>query len=339
MNFEDILKSLKQKKYYPVYLLMGEEPYFIDVISDYIEANVLTDEEKAFNQTIVYGKDVDLKGLLLNAKRFPMMSPFQVIIVKEAQNIKDFEPLQHYLTSPQPSTILVFAHKYKSIDGRSAFGKKLKEFESKGANLAVFDSKPIYENNLKPWLIDYIKQHQLTITDKAATMMVEAMGNNLSAMVMEVDKLKVVVSPLTQITEDHVEKYVGVSKEFNAFELLKAIQYLDVQKANKIVFTMAKNSKLYPIQPIIATFFGAFSKLLIYHQLADKSDANLKTALNINNYYQAQDLKRFAQGYSIQRARECVSMLREYDMKSKGFGNSSADTADLLKELVYKIMH
>lgn len=339
MSFEEILKSLKDKSYKPVYLLMGEEPYYIDVLTDYIEANVLSEDEKAFNQTVVYGKDIDLKNILLDAKRFPMMSPYQVIIVKEAQNIKDFEPLQSYLAAPQPSTILVFAHKYKSIDGRSSLGKKLKDYEAKSGNLALLDSKAIYENTLKPWILDYVKQQQLTISDKAATMLVEAMGNNLSAIVMEIGKMKVVLGSSTQITEDHVEKYVGVSKEYNAFELLKAIQFKEVSKANKIVFVMSKNTKLYPIQPIVSTFFGAFSKLLIFHQLADKSDAALKTTLNINNYYQAQDMRKFAQCFSIQKARQCISLLREYDMKSKGFGNSSADSGDLLKELVFKVLN
>ncbi len=189
MSFDEILNSLKQKQYKPVYLLMGEEPYYIDVLTDYIAENVLTEDEKAFNQTVVYGKDVDLNTILLNAKRFPMMAPYQVIIVKEAQNIKDFEPLQHYLSAPQPSTILVFAHKYKSIDGRSALGKKLKDCETKGSNLAVLDSKAIYENNLKPWIIDYVKKQQLTISDKAANMIVEALGNNLSGIVKEIEKM------------------------------------------------------------------------------------------------------------------------------------------------------
>lgn len=339
MSFDEILNSLKQKQYKPVYLLMGEEPYYIDVLTDYIAENVLTEDEKAFNQTVVYGKDVDLNTILLNAKRFPMMAPYQVIIVKEAQNIKDFEPLQHYLSAPQPSTILVFAHKYKSIDGRSALGKKLKDYETKGSNLAVLDSKAIYENNLKPWIIDYVKKQQLTISDKAANMIVEALGNNLSGIVKEIEKMGVVLGASGQITEDDVEKYIGVSKEYNAFELVKAIQYRDIARVNKIVFVMAKNPKLYPIQPIISTMFGAFSKLLVYHQLPDKSDSALKTALNINNYYQSQDLKRFAQGFTIQKARGCISLLREYDMKSKGFGNTSADSSDLMKELVFKVLH
>lgn len=339
MSFEEIINSLKQKQYKPVYLLMGEEPYYIDVITDYITDNILTEDEKAFNQTIIYGKDVDLNTILLNAKRYPMMAPYQVIIVKEAQNIKDFEPLQHYLAAPQPSTILVFAHKYKSIDGRSALGKKIKDFETKIGTLAVLDSKPIYENNLKPWIIEYVKKQQLTISDKAANMMVEALGNNLSAIVMEVEKMRVILGASAQISEDHIEKFIGVSKEYNAFELVKAIQYREIARVNKIIFVMGKNPKLYPIQPIIATMFGAFSKLLVYHQLPDKSDAAVKTALNINNYYQSQDLKRFAQGFSIQKARACISLLREYDMKSKGFGNVSTDTNDLLKELVFKVIH
>lgn len=339
MSFEDILKSLQQKQYKPVYLLMGEEPYFIDVITDYIANNVLTEDEKAFNQTVVYGKDVDLTNILLNAKRFPMMAPYQVLIVKEAQNIKDFEPLQHYLAAPQPSTILVFAHKYKSIDGRSSIGKKLKDFESKVGTLALLESKPIYDNNLKPWIQDFVKSQNLTITDKAANMMVEAMGNNLSAVVKEAEKMRVILGSSAQITEDHVEKYVGVSKEYNAFELVKAIQYRESAKVNKMVFVMGKNPKLYPIQPIIANLFSAFAKLLIFHQLPDKSDNNVKTALGIYNFYQLQDTKRFAQGYSIQKARQCISLLREYDMKSKGFGSGSADSNDLLKELTFKILH
>ncbi|PZX20700.1 DNA polymerase III delta subunit [Breznakibacter xylanolyticus] len=333
MTFEQILTSLKQKQYKPIYFLAGEEPWYIDQITDYIADNVLSESEKAFNLTILYGKDITINDIVLSARRFPMMSPYQVVIVKEAQNIDNIEALEVYAQNPLNSTILVIAYKYKPLNKRYKLAKLI---ESKGI---LFETKKLYDNQLPTWITGYAKGKGKNIDPKASLLLSESVGSDLSKIANAIDKLVIALGPETpMITVEHVEKNIGISKEFNNFELQKAILTKNQFKANQIIFAFGKNPKDYPIQVTIATLFGFFTKLLMYHYLPDKSPGSVASSLKINPYF-VQDYVSAARNYNGRKVVENISILREYDMKSKGFNSATTDTAELLKELIFKLMN
>jgi DNA polymerase-3 subunit delta len=331
-TYEQILNSLKNKEYKPVYLLMGEESYYIDLISDYIEKNVLDDMEREFNQTVLYGKDVDMPTVINAAKRFPMMAPYQVVIVKEAQHIKDYDILSNYLQNPQKTTLLVFCYKYGTVDRRK---KVVSEIEKVGV---VYQSNALRDYQVVGWIKDYIKKIGLSIDEKAAMLLAEFLGTDLGRIVNEVDKL-IITKPANtnQITDELIEKNIGISKEYNNFELQNAIVAKDVLKANKIVFYFEKNPKSNPLVVTISVLFGFFSNLLQYHYTPDKSPQNIAQALRVNPYF-VKDYAAAASKYNAWKCMQCISLIREFDAKSKGI-DSRAEDGDLLKELVFKIMH
>ncbi len=332
-EFQQIMADLKNRQFKPIYFLMGEETYYIDAITNYIIDNVLTEEEKGFNQSIYYGKDVDAATIVMAARRYPMMSQYQVVVVKEAQSLDKIEELQHYASAPLSSTILVVNYKYKTLDKRKKLGTILKK--SNG----IFEFKKMYDNQVSAWITGYLKQENLAIDMKASSLLADALGTDLSKIVKELDKLKVAVGAgVTQITPEHIEKNIGLSKDYNSFELQKAILAKDILKANKIIKVFAKNPKDHPIQATISVLFNYFSKLMIYYYLGDKGKANVAKELGINPYF-VQDYAIGARNYSGRKVVSVISILREFDMKSKGFGNVSADTGDLLKEMIFKIMH
>lgn len=333
MDHTAILNSLKQKSYKPVYFFMGEEPYYIDLISDYIEDNVLDDAEKEFNQTVIYGRDADTPTVINAAKRFPMMAPMQVVIVKEAQNLQDIEQLEHYLKQPQPSTILVLCYKYKKLDKRKKVYKMLVE---KGV---VFTSNKIRDYQLGEWITSYCREQNIRITPKSAQMLAEYLGTDLSKVVNEIEKLTLVMPKgATEITPKLIEEYIGISKDYNAFELQDALARRDVLKANQIINYFADNQKNYPMQMVIVPVFNFFSNLMVFHYLKDKSKPSVARALGINPYFVDQYVSA-AGIYSAWKVMDVVALLREYDAKGKGFGNVSSASGELLKELAYKIMH
>ena len=333
MTFDQIIKDLKAKKYAPIYFLMGDEPYYIDQITDYIADNVLKEEEKAFNQTIIYGKDVDAADIIQAARRYPMMAEHQVIIVKEAQNIKDIDRLEIYADNPLSSTILVVNYKYKKIDKRK---KIYKLIDKKGV---VFEAKKLYENQIGTWLTGYVKSKGLNIDITAAQILVEYLGNDLSKIAHEVDKLLIAIgSGQKMITVDDIEKNIGISKEYNNFELNKAVLQRNAVKANRIIQSFAKNPKGYPIQVTIATLFGYFQKLMAYYYLPDKSKMAVASALKINPFF-VSDYTTGARNYPARKVVQIISLLREYDMRSKGYNTNETDTGELLKELIFKIIH
>jgi DNA polymerase-3 subunit delta len=332
MTFEEIISNLQKKIYHPIYFLMGEEAYFIDKISDYITDQVLTEAEKGFNQTILYGKDLEPSTIIGNARRFPMMANYQVIIVREAQNIKKIEELETYVKNPLNSTILVINYKYKTLDKRKTFPKLI---DQKGV---LFESKKIYDNQLPNWISSYLKNQQYTISPQAAAMIAEYLGADLSKVANELDKLIISLPAGTQITPDHIEKNIGISKEFNVFELQNALGERDLLRANRIINYFGANQSGNPVPVVISSLFTYFSKLLNYHFLEDKSQNNVASVLGMHPFF-VKTYVSAAKNYNIKKLVEIVGILREYDMKTKGWGNVSASPADLQKEMIYRILH
>ncbi len=331
-SFDQILSDLKNRKFAPIYLLMGDEAFYIDRITQYIADHVLTADEKSFNQIILYGKDTDATTVDMAARRFPMMSQHQVVIVKEAQDMKKIEDLQFYASSPNPSTILVLAHKHKSYDKKR---KLYKAIDDKGV---VFESKKLYDNQIPGWIDKYIKEQNYQITPVACSLLSEFLGNDLNKIANEIDKLRISLPQGSQITPEHIEQNIGISKEFNNFELIAAITQRDVLKANRIINYFGSNQKDYPIFVTISSLFGFFSKILLYHFTPDKSDKNLATVLQVNPYFM-KDYHTAAKRFIPKKTVEIIGYLREYDLKCKGVNNVSTSPHDLLRELIFKILH
>jgi DNA polymerase III subunit delta len=331
ISFNQLIADLKKKIYHPIYFMTGEEPYYIDKATAFIMENVLTEEEKAFNQTVFYGKDSDVPSIINAAKRFPMMANHQVIIVKEAQELRAFDTFIHYFEKPLKSTILVINYKYKSID------KRTKVFKAIEQNTLVFQSNKLYDDKIPGWISERLALKNLKIEPKAAIMLTEFLGNDLSKIINELEKLIITLPPgNSMITSTQVEKNIGISKEYNNFELQSALAKKDILKANRIINYFAQNQKNNHITPSIVSIFIYFNKLLIYHTLPDKSKA--ASALKVNPFF-IKEYELAARNYPLGKVIQVISLLREYDLKAKGYGNSSTDAGDLLKELIYKILH
>jgi len=331
-GFGNILADLKNKIYFPVYFLFGEEAYFIDGISDFIEGNVLNEQEKEFNQTIIYGKDVDPATVISYAKRYPMMSNYQVLIVKEAQDMDDIDSLLPYVQDPVSSTILVLCYKYGKVDKRKSLYKAI---EKTGV---VMESAFLYDNKIPEWINNYVTERGFSVTPKAAVLLAEFVGNELSKIVNELTKLFINLPAGSGITEDIIERNIGISKDFNVFELQKALGRKDVYKSNMIIQYFAANLKDNPLVKVIPSLYSYFTKILIYHYLPDKSRNNAAAALSVNPFF-VQDYQTAAKNYPVRRLIDVITYLREYDLKAKGLDNASATDGELMKELVFKILH
>ena len=332
MDYQDILVNLKKKIYHPVYFLMGEESYFIDQITDYISKNVLTDAEKSFNQHVLYGKDTDVNTIITHARRFPMMANHQVVVVKEAQNIKKIEELEPYIKAPLTSTILVVNYKYKTIDKRKSFAKQLAK------SCVLFESKKIYENKLPAWINSYLAAHNYSIAPQAAAMLAEYLGTDLGKVSNELNKLIITLPEGTKIAPDHIEKNIGISKDYNIFELQNALSERNVLKSNQIINYFAANPSSNPITRTIASLYYYFMKILTLHFLTDKSPNAVASALQVAPFF-VRSYMDAAKVYTPKKLVAIMEILREYDMKSKGFGNVSTSAGDLQKEMIYKILH
>jgi DNA polymerase III subunit delta len=332
-SYDQILADLRIKKYAPVYFLMGEEPYYIDVISDFIQNRVLSETEKEFDQTILYGKDVDATTVINAAKRYPMMGGHQVLIVKEAQIIKDWDNLIHYLSNPLKSTILVICYKYGTPD------KRKKWFQEIAKVGVVYESVKLRDYEVSGWISKYCKSKNVGIDDKAVAMLSEFLGTDLSKLVNELDKL-VLTKPadLPRITPELVEKNIGISKDFNVFELQAALVNKDVLKANRIIRYFAENKKANPLVLVLSQLFKFFSDLMIYHYLSDKSQGAVASELKINPYF-VKDYQKAAQSFGAWKTMNIITFIRETDARYKGIDNPSTDEGDLMKELIFKILH
>ncbi len=333
MKFEEILQDLKNKIYKPIYFLMGEEPYFIDVITDYIASHVLDEAEKSFNQTVLYGKDTDIANVINTARRFPMMANYQVVILKEAQTLNNIDDLVYYAEAPLQSTILVVNYKYKNLDKRK---KLYKVLDSAGA---VFAFDKLYEDKIPSWINSYLSRRGISIDLKASMLLTDFLGNELSKVVNELEKLILTLPKDSKtITADQIERNIGISKDFNNFELHKALSRKNVLKANRIIYYFDKNQKNNPISLTISSLYYFFSKVLMYHFIKDKSRKNAASVLRINPFFLT-DYELAARHYSAAKVVQIIGLLREFDLKSKGVGNVSTTPGNLLKELIYKILH
>ncbi|HBH85566.1 MAG TPA: DNA polymerase III subunit delta [Bacteroidales bacterium] len=332
-TYEEIISDLKKRIFKPVYFLAGEEPYFIDLISDYIEDKVLSDADKAFNQIIVYGDDTNISAIIDTARRFPMMSSHQVVIVKEAQSVKKIEDIVVYLEKPLLSTILVFCYKYKSIDKRTRLFKIL------DSNAIYFESPRFRDYQIPAWIERYLMTKGIKSEPSASALLTEYLGTDLHKIANELDKL-IITLPASKpmITNALIEKNIGISKDYNNFELQKAIGERNILKSNMIIRYFADNPKDNPITLTIASLFSLFSKLLTYHYLPDKSKNNVAAALKVHPFF-VKDYESAAVRYNAKKTVEIVSLLRTYDMRSKGYNDQGTEPGDLMKELVFRILH
>ena len=332
-TFDNIMSDIKRGVFKPVYFLAGEEPYHIDIISDYIESHAIPEADKAFNQTIIYGDGTTIPSIIDAARRYPMMAERQAIIVKEAQNLKKIEELAAYVDKPTPSTILVFCYKYKTLDKRKSFFKTLEY------NAVYFESVKLYDNQVPAWVERYLMEKGARIEPDANAMIAEYLGTDLHKIANELDKLIIALhDKKLVITSALVEKYIGISKDYNNFEFQKAIGEKNILKANKIVLYFANNPKAAPFNLIISSLLSFFTKLLTYHYLGDKSKANVASALKVNPFF-VKDYELAARNYSAGKVVNVISLLRTYDLRSKGFGDAGTDPGELLKEMTYKMLH
>jgi DNA polymerase-3 subunit delta len=341
MTFETLIKALKNGQLAAVYLLHGEEPFFIDRIASAIESAALSPSEKVFNLHILYGRETDLPTLISIARQYPMMGTRQVVILREAQEMKNLikeeegqgkNPLLEYVLSPQPSTILVLCHKYKTADSRTRLVKAIAQ------NGIVFRSDKIYENKLPEWISQYAAGNGVTIDRPACELLAEHLGNDLARIANEMDKLLLNAGPDRTITVDLIERYVGISKEYNVFELQKALARKDAGKAYRIVNYFAANEKNNPMAMVLSMLYNYFVKVMKCHQSPVRDTSTLAARLGINPYFVKEYLTAAAH-YPPSQLANIFQSLAEYDLRSKGVGNESAEEGDLLKELTYKILH
>jgi DNA polymerase-3 subunit delta len=323
-----IVNDIKAGQIKPIYFLMGEEAYYIDKIADFIEQNVLTEEEKGFNQTVLYGRDVTIEDIISTSKRFPMMAERQVVIVKEAQDLlRTIEQIERYTDDPVPTTVLVFCYKYKTIDKRKKFTKNIEKMG------VLFESKKLYENQVGDWITRLLKSKGYGIEPKATAMLVEFLGTDLSKINNELEKLQIVLPKQSTITAKDIEENIGFSKDFNVFELRKAIGERNQLKAYQIVQYFSENPKENPILMVTALIFGYFQQLLQYHGLKDKSSKNVAAVLKISPYF-TKDYELAARNFPMKKVSAAIAKLRDMDVKSKGVGAANLPLNDLYKELL-----
>lgn len=331
---DDILKELRAKQYRPIYYLMGEESYYIDLITNYIANNILTETEKEFNLTVVYGGDTDITSIINAAKRYPMMSEHQIIIVKEAQSVRNMEELSYYLQKPLTSTILVLCHKHGVLDRRK---KLVAEIEKNGI---LFESKKIKENQLPAFITSYMKRKGFDMEPKAVSMLTDFVGTDLSRLTGELEKLIITIPKnQTRITPEQIELNIGVSKDYNNFELRSAIIEKDILKANKIVKYFDENPKTNPIQMTLSLLFGFFSNLMLAYYAPEKTEQGVAVFLGLKTPWQSREYLIAMKRYSGIKTMQIIGEIRAADAQSKGIGNSSLSNGDILRELIFKIFH
>lgn len=332
-NVKKLITDIKNKNLSPIYFLMGEEVYYIDKISDYIQDNVLSEEEKGFNQMVLYGRDVTIEDIVGHAKRFPMMADKQVVIVKEAQDLsRTIDKLVEYAKNPQPSTVLVLCYKYKSLDKRKTVYKTIKKTG------LIFESKRLYDNQVPDWIRRTLSTKGYKITPKASQMLVEYLGTDLSKINNELEKLQIVLPQGTEISPLHIEKNIGISKDYNNFELLKAIGSRNSAKAFKIVNYFGDNPKDNPMVVTVSLLFNFFSRLLQLHGMNDKSPRSVTSALRVNPYFVNEYIDA-ASNFPMRKVSGIIAIIREFDLKSKGVNSNAVPQKDLLKELLVRILH
>ena len=335
-TYEEISRDIVNKQFAPVYVLMGEEPYFIDKIEELLVKNVLNDDERDFNQMIFYGNDSDPMTIISCARRYPVMSNRQLVIVKEAQSLSKIEMLSHYVKTPAPSTVFVICYKNKKLESNKGLLSEAKK------NGIVFESKKIYDDKLPGFIVLFMKQHGMGIDGRNAQIIADYLGNNLSRLEKEVEKLGVIFAnkAVKQITPDIIEAYIGISKEFNSYEWINSIASKDVLRANRIADYFDKNPKSNGGQPILPSVFNYFVNLMICFYSKDKSERGVMQTLQLKWNFQAKDYMYGLRNYSAMKVFNAIHEIRIADAKTKGFGvTSTQTTGDIYKEMLYKIMH
>lgn len=331
MSANSIISDWKKRNYKPVYWLEGEEEYFIDKIMEYAETHILSENETGFNLTVFYGKDADWAAVMNACRRYPMFAERQVVLLKEAQQMRDIEKLEPYIENPQPSTVFVVSYKEKKVDGRTKLAKLLKE---KGVMLTT---KKLYDNQLPAWTEELLSGKGLGITQKALMLLIDHIGNDLSRIENEIDKISINLGSRKSITENDIEEFVGVSKDFNVFELQAAIAAKDMAKAIRIIQYFEANPKAAPIQLILPSLYGFFSKVFMIYGLNTRDDKSVATALSLSPFF-VKDYLKAAQIYSYPDVEKILLLLSEYNLKSIGINNPGASDASLLKEMVVKMI-
>ena len=331
-TFQSLAKQVVNKQFFPIYLLHGQESYYIDKLSDLIVSKALDESEREFNQSILYGKETNVGHVIECAKRYPMMASRQVVIIKEAQFLHKIEELVSYLKNPSDTTVLVICYKGKALDKRKTI---YKELEKSGV---VFESKKMYDNQIPQWITDYVIKSKRKISPKASMILTEHCGNELGNITNELGKLFINCKEGEEISPAFIEEHVGISKDYNIFELTNAIGARNISKANKITNHFAHNTRQHPFVVTLTLLYGYFSKLLLIHFSKDKSQGNLMSILKVSNFH----LKGYLQGagnYNPKKLVGIIELLKAYDLKSKGVENPSTNEGELLKELVFQIMH
>ncbi len=334
IKIEEILRDAKNKVFYPIYFLFGEEPFFIDEVTNYLEQNILDEASKGFNQTTLYGRDVTARDIVDMARRFPMMGNYQVVIVKEAQVIKDFENLELYFDNILDSTILILNYKYKKPDGRKKFYKRL----SKSKQVIYFESKRIYDNQVPNWISSTVKLMGYSITPMAAEMLSEYIGNDLNNQANELGKLIINLKEGETITETKVGENIGISKDFSIFELQKALTMRDALKSQRIIQYYEANPKEHPLQMLTVMLNGFFTKIFLIHKLHTTNERTLASELGLSPYF-VTDYIKASRVFSSEKIESIISEIREVDLKSRGLGISDGKSYGPLKELVYNILN
>lgn len=331
-TYEQLLSSFKKREFRPVYFFMGEESYYIDKLADYLIEHVVSEENKSFDQTVVYGKDVDIDSVINLAKRYPMMSEKQLVLVKEAQHLKSLERLNFYLQHPLSSTVLVFCYKYGSLDKRKSVYTTLNKVG------IVFESKKVYENQVAGKVVEITREKGLSIDIKSANVIANFLGSDLSKIANEIDKLKIALPQGAVVMPADIERNIGISKDYNNFELIDALAVKDIEKANRIVDYFRQNKNANPLVVTLSVVFNFFLNLLIYSSLEDKSKMNVASALKINPFFVTL-YQKAATCYNTSKIIRIISYIRETDAGSKGVGDLIMNENELLKLLVFKILH
>ena len=332
MTYDQILSDIHKKNFAPIYFLTGEEPYFIDMISDTIENEALDEADRAFNQIVLYGRDVDVETIANHARSFPMMGERMVVIVKEAQDVKNLENFEVYLDTIPETTLLVFVYKYKKFDKRKTLAKKI---DKKGV---WFESKKLYDSNIPGWIQNYLKNEGYSITPKAMQMLADFLGTDLHKIANELKKLTIALPKNKSIDDADVERNIGISKDFNVFELQNAIGNRDVLKANRIVNYFGDNTKENPLLVTAINLYSYYTKIMKLHCTQDKSQGNLASVLGVSPFF-VKDYLAAARNIPPQMCIRNISILREFDMKSKGYDSGDTSEKDLYREMIFKLMH
>ncbi|MDG1052093.1 MAG: DNA polymerase III subunit delta [Flavobacteriaceae bacterium] len=333
MNLQEInsiISKIKNKIYSPIYFLMGEETYYIDSITKLLNENVLSDDQESFNKTILYGKDTSVENIISHCKRYPLMSDYQLVVVKEAQDLsRNIELLSEYVLNPLMSTILVINYKYKTLDKRKKLYKNIQKFGN------VIDCKKIYENHVPNWVENQLKKDLFTIDPKACYMLVDFLGNDLKKIDNQLNKLKINCLNDKNITPNEIEQYVGISKDFNVFELRSAIGNKDLNKALKICDYLSSNNK-QPVQITLTSIFNYFVQLFQYHSLKNKSKNNVAAVIGVNPFF-VKDYVESSKNFSMKKISNIISLIKDCDLKSKGLFSTNISNKDLLRQLMVQI--